>query len=130
MTTRKLYQVLASKTQAWLRCVNSDTITEWEDRHHDDIEAMVQEYMPSGSGVDAGTKFDFDKSTGERLVFNTAYHHMNENGYYDGWTEHVVTVRPSLVNGIVLTISGRNRNDIKDYLSDIFDAALSSDIEA
>ena len=49
---------------------------------------------------------------------------MNENGFYDGWTDHTLTVRPSLVHGIELEISGRNRNDIKEYLHETFHSAL------
>jgi len=48
---------------------------------------------------------------------------MNENGYYDGWTSHTVTVTPGW-NGPELRITGRDRNQIKDYLYDTFHYAL------
>lgn len=44
---------------------------------------------------------------------------MNDNGCYDGWTEHRITVRPEF-DGVSITVSGSNRNDIKDYISYIF----------
>lgn len=93
----------------------------------DEIRELVEEHMPRGSGIDAGTSLDFAKSTPEKLVFDTSFHHMNEVGYYDGWTEHVVTVRPTFDSGFDLTISGRNRNQIKDYLHDVFTAALRAE---
>lgn len=85
----------------------------------DFIEAIVKEYMPSGSGFDNGTTIDLDASREDRLVFNTAFHHMNEGGFYDGWTEHTVTVKPSFW-GTSIKVGGRDRNLIKDYIGDTF----------
>jgi hypothetical protein len=128
MTTRKVYEELASLIQAVDNCVKSNNI-EWRDRHTERIEQIVKNHMPSGAGVDSGTTFDFDRSTSEKLVLQTGYHHMNENGMYNGWTGHMVTVRPSLASGFVLSISGRNRNDIKDYLGEMFDSALRDEVK-
>lgn len=121
---RKLYEALASKVDARLNCQKTGN-TEWFDKHTDDVERLVDEHMPSGSGVDTGTKLDWERSTGEKLVFTTAYHHMDENGYYDGWTDHDVVVTPSLVFGMRVKITGRNRRDIKDYLGDLYREALN-----
>ncbi len=129
-TTRKLYTVIASKVAARINCLASDTLTEWEDRHENDVEALVKEHLPSGSGFDAGTTINWDRSTGERLVFNTAFHHMSEHGYYDGWTEHNVTIRPSFVHEMDIAISGKNRNDIKELIADAFLNSLRIEIES
>lgn len=123
----KLYARLASLVAARLNCITSGN-TDWRDRHEDEAGKLVLNHMPSGSGFDNGTKIDFDASTGEKLVFHTAFHHMNEGGYYDGWTEHVVTVTPSFLGGFSLKISGRDRNDIKDYISESFSLALNAEI--
>src|SRR5208282_4608245 len=100
---RYLYSELASTVQARLNCIaahNADGRLnwpeEWEAKHEEHILSLVEDYMPSGSGFDSGTKIDLDRSHADKLVFNTAYHHMNESGMYDGWTEHTVTVLPSL----------------------------------
>jgi hypothetical protein len=58
-------------------------------------------------------------------VFTCSYHHMNSDGYYDGWTEHEIIAKPSLVHGIDLEVKGRNRNEIKDYLHDTFYTCLN-----
>jgi len=68
-------------------------------------------------------------STPEHLVFHCSYHHMNENGYYDGWTDHIVHVTPSLIHGFRLRITGTNRNGIKDYLVDIYRTWLNETIK-
>ena len=124
----KLYRKLASLVQAHINCEISGN-KEWFEKHEARIEELVKNYMPSGSGFDCGTKIDLDKSTPEKLVFYTDFHHMNEVGYYDGWTEHRITVRPSLAFGFTLTISGKNRNEIKDYIHQAFDCALNEEIE-
>ena len=123
----KLYRELASLVRARLNCEISGN-KEWFEKHEARIEELVKNYMPSGSGFDCGTKIDLDKSTPEKLVFYTDFHHMNE-GYYDGWTEHRITVRPSLAFGFTLTISGRNRNEIKDYIHQVFDCALNEEVK-
>lgn len=50
----------------------------------------IIEALPSGSGFDAGTRIE--KSSDFSVVFFTEYHHMNEMGYYDGWTKHTVKI--------------------------------------
>jgi len=87
------------------------------------LRALEQE-LPSGSGFDHGTRIDIDASTRECIVLHTAFHHMDEQGCYDGWTEHTVRVRPCFVHDFFLTISGQDRNAIKDYMYDAFSSAL------
>ncbi len=123
----KLYRELASLVRARLNCEETGN-REWFQKHEARIEELVKNYMPSGSGFDCGTKIDLDKSTPEKLVFYTDFHHMNE-GYYDGWTEHCITVRPSLLCNFTLTISGKNRNEIKDYIHQAFDCALDEEVK-
>src|SRR6266704_3653238 len=104
MSERPLYKHLASIVGARLNCQKSDNI-EWLDKHEESIEYLVKNFMPSGSGIDSGTKIDLDESTSEKLVFHFGFHHIDENGMYDGWTEHTLTVLPSLCFDTVLKIS-------------------------
>ena len=119
----KLSEIFATQHNAMQNCQTIGNI-KWRDKHWNSIECFIFEHMPSGSGVDNGTTFDYEKSTQEKLIFNLSYHHMDQYGNYSGWTEHTITVRPSLVGAFKLSISGRNRNDIKDYLNDIYTRAL------
>lgn len=80
--------------------------------------------LPSGSGIDRGTIIDRERSRPDRIVLVCSFHHMNEHGYYDGWTDHEVIVRPSLAWGFTLRVTGRDRNGIKDYLHDVYMHAL------
>jgi len=95
-----------------------------EDR--DMLEDIAKNYLPSGSGIDSGCAIDVDASDSRKIFIDTSYHHMNDGGYYDGWTEHRITVSPSF-DGIDIKISGRDRNQIKDYLHDVFYTALTAD---
>jgi hypothetical protein len=123
-----LYRFIASSMNAATNALSAGNV-EWHRRHIERVETLVRERFPSGSGFDAGTTLDVAATMdakGERLFFVTSYHHMSVNGFYDGWTEHVVKVNPSLAFGYVLAIGGRNRNGIKDYMSDLFGVALDS----
>lgn len=99
---------------------------EWQEKWRDRLDRL-QDMLPSGSGIDNGTQIDFDKSSESKIILHTAYHHMNDGGYYDGWTEHTITIKPSF-RGIDVSIGGRNRNDIKDYLHDVFYHCLNDEI--
>lgn len=123
-TPSPLYRELASIFQAYLNCADRPSTDEWRNNHKETIEALVENFLPSGSGIDCGTTFDFDASKPDKLVLTFSYHHMNEGGYYDGWTEHSLVVRPSLAHGIDLRITGRDRNQVKDYLYEVYDCAL------
>ncbi len=125
---KPLYQALAAAIDAARICEENGN-TEWRARHLDRVRSLVREHMPSGSGIDDGTKIDLAASFADRLVFSAPFHHMDEYGCYDGWTEHIITVRPSLAWGFRLTISGRDRNGIKDYLIDVFAEALKRDVD-
>lgn len=123
-----LYKAIAQKIEAMRNC-NAHGNGEWFTRHHDAIDNLVRDHLPSGSGFDAGTQFDacahVDASR-DRLTFTTAFHHMDEFGGYVGWSEHSVIVTPSLSHGFDLRVTGRDRNGIKDYIAEAFHAALSS----
>lgn len=128
MTRRTIAVALASLVGARLRCLADDNIgkLEWADRHEERANDLVREFLPSGSGFDNGTKLDYEKSTGEKLVFLTSFHHMDEHGGYCGWTDHSVTVGASLQFGLSIKVGGRDRNGIKDYIGEAFESALST----
>lgn len=115
---------IARAVGAYNRCVSTNN-SEWEKKWREKVDELLIEFFPHGSGFDTGTRLDWDKSTGERLVFSTAFHHMNEGGFYDGWTEHEIIVTPSLELGFHLRVTGRNKNDIKEYIAEMFSEILS-----
>ena len=126
MRSETLYKLLASAIDARKRCQETKN-TEWFEKHSETIEQLV-DMLPSGSGWDSGTKIDLDASHADKLVLYGSHHHMNDCGMYDGWTEHTITVTPSLIHTFHLRISGRNRNDIKEYLYEIFRDDLSQTV--
>jgi hypothetical protein len=119
MEKREVYQKMASKLQAIQNC-EAKHDSEWRGRHEADLLDMVKEHMPRGSGCDSGTHLLMQESTPEKLVFQCDFHHMNDGGYYDGWTEHKVIITPSLGFDFNVRVTGRDRNQIKDYLAELF----------
>ena len=124
----KLYQRISALLTARKNCETSGN-TEWHRRHTDALLAIVQRYMPSGSGFDSGTQIDLDRSKPNRLVFDTSFHHMDGNGYYDGWTDHRIAATPDFISRFSLTISGRDRNKIKDFVYDTFATTLNQEVK-
>lgn len=94
----------------------------------DRIERLMED-APSGSGFDGGTKFDYEKSKENKLIFSTSYHHLSEHGYYTGWTDHKITVTPDFRSGFDLDVSGRDKNSIKEYIADTFYTWLLEEVE-
>lgn len=119
-------QKLAQTLEAMQHCQNPA----WMERHESRL-ACIMDGAPSGSGFDSGTTLEngtdgLGKPDKQRIVFATAFHHMDESGTYDGWTQHKVTIYPQF-NGYDMHISGRNRNGIKDYIAGVFSAWLDSE---
>ena len=93
---RYLYSELSKAIQARKNCANKmedganesivQNAIDWHQKWSDHIDTLMEQ-MPSGSGFDNGTSIDLDASHAEKLVFNTSFHHMDEAGDYDGWTE-------------------------------------------
>jgi len=118
-----VYNALASAIGARLRCALEENKEEWFHRHTENIRAIMKT-APSGSGIDCGTNILLEDSTENELVFLCSFHHMNDNGMYDGWTKHRITIKANLVFGIRVIIGGRNRNEIKDFLHQTFEVWL------
>jgi len=124
----KLYKHFSGTLQAYQNCIKTGNKI-WEDRHEEKLNQLVKNEMPSGSGIDCGMELDFEKSNPNKLVFNFSYHFMDENGMYDGWIDYKLVVIPDLYNDFYLNIIGRNKQEIKDYLYEIFDYALRQEID-
>lgn len=139
---KTLARAIACSLQAMRNCNDSGN-TELEIKHGDRLH-HYETLLPSGAGFDSGTTINLDQSTEEEIVLDTAFHHMTEGmyvinrdksteeeteGMYDGWTEHVVTVRPSFVWGMIIAVSGRDRNGIKDYIAETFYECLTAEVE-
>lgn len=129
MTQKPLYKVLANAIGARKRC--HATENPWFEKWSDLIDHCEKEHLPSGSGIDSGCTIDRDYSTDEKIIITSSYHAMNENGYYDGWIDFTVTVKPSFISGINLKITGRfgKYADLKEYLYDVFGTALTAKVD-
>jgi hypothetical protein len=114
---------LSSTFQAWKNCIASGNKV-WEDKHLETIETIIGDKLPSGSGIDTGTEFDMTTSSEDNLVFNTSFHHMDEGGGYDDWTEHAIILTPTF-GDYKMEITGEDREGIKEYLRDTFDQVFT-----
>ena len=121
-----LYVVLAREIDRRWRIAADDGwhSPEMVDEIRNDLDSMVQNYLPHGSGIDNGVTIDHEQSRKNKIVLNLGFHHMDDYGY-SGWTEHTAVIQPCLSFGYSLKITGRNRNEIKQYLQDV----LSDDLD-
>ncbi len=100
--------------------------TEWAQTWTARIDT-IEASLPSGAGIDCGTTIDRERSKPDCIVLCASFHHMDEHGGYDGWTEHEIRLRPSFVYGVDVSVSGRDRNGIKDYLAEVYDEDAGSE---
>jgi len=117
---KKIYQELATLTDARLRCIQMDN-KEWEEKHTEKIEEMVKRF-PIDDPI-----FDFYESNGQKLVIHSSYHHMNENGFWDGYSDFTIKVTSDLMFGFKLSILGkfpRKYESTKDYLHELISSEL------
>lgn len=123
----KLYQAIAreaDRRRAGAIANRNDIVND-----ADKCIGALNDLLPSGSGIDSGTVIDTEKSGADRVVLDVDFHHMSSSGYYDGWTSHSVIVTPSLAHEFELRVTGRDHNEIKDYLYEVYSDALAEDVE-
>ena len=118
----KIYRLL----QARQNCLENNN-TDWYEKHTDSLISLAG-FLPHGSGIDNGCKIDINDSNENKIVITFGFHHLNENGYYEGWTDHKLILKPTF-DGFDMKITGYNKNQVKDYLYDTFDYCLNEEIE-
>ena len=121
---RKVYQELASIIDARANCAKNGN-DEWFQKHSERINLIADNDLPDGSGFDNGCSIDLDASNSNRIVIHAPYHHMDENGCYDGWDDYKIVVTPSLAFEFDLKVSG-GRKDDRDYIGDEMYESLST----
>jgi len=126
----KLYQVIARSFVAYQNCQKSHNLA-WLAKHRANIENICSDFMPHGSGLNGHeVTLDFERSKPNRLVFAPVdFHHMDHSGMYVGWTSHDLIVTADLAYGYLHHFTGRDRDDIKEYLSQTFTYVLDLDLE-
>lgn len=127
MEAKPIYQEIASLITARKNCIEHGN-HDWNRNHTQRLHDICKHHLPSGSGIDCGTKINLDASHSEKIVFQVEFHHMDEQGGYSGWTTHQVIVTPSLAFGFSLKITGKDKNGLKEYLIDCYNHDLSQKI--
>jgi len=99
--------------------------------HLDKLDELLYK-LPMGSGIDAGSTIAFEECKRDKIVFKSAFHVTDSNGYYDGWIEFKVIITPSFT-GFDLEIKPLQRKTyfsdyLSDYIFDVFYDALNSEI--
>lgn len=124
----KVYKRIANLLLAINNCEESGN-REWYEKHQQSIEEIMGT-APSGSGFDNGTRFIQSESFPNRLLFTFSYHHMNEVGFYTHWSEHRITVTPSLAFGFDMKITKDKASNLdRDYFFETFEFWLNSEVE-
>lgn len=126
MAGEPLFKMIFTAIDARIRCGETGN-REWRERWSERLKTL-ESFLPSGGGFDSGSQIQIPDVRPKQESFSivTAFHHMNDGGIYDGWTQHVVTLRPSFQgSGFTIRVSGKDRNGIKDYIAETFHHALT-----
>ena len=91
------------------------------------ITRLVREYLPYGSGIDAGVELDLNASSAERIVLVSSFHMLNDGGYYIGWWDFKVTITPSMVLDFNIRVSScqKDKRLLRPYIAELFSDSLS-----
>lgn len=92
----------------------------------DEVADIVKRCLPHGSGFDCGCSVPIERKWKNRIIINTDYHYMNDDGYYDGWYRFRIVVTPGF-SGIDVKVHGRDRDGLKEYVGDTIYDALTAD---
>ena len=87
--------------------------------------SLLKEYLPNGneSRRQQGLSVILLESTEKRIVIDTTYWH--ETGRE---TVHQVIIKPSFDGEIAIRVTGKNVNNVKEYLHNTFREALMSEV--
>ena len=130
---RPLYQQIVNTVVAYKNCERLGNL-DWMATHEQWLK-RAEDALPRGSGIDSGCEIDVEASNENKLVINSSYHCMDENGFYDGWIDFKVIVKPCLLFGITIDIKGRFSDrhgkyvSLRDYLQEVFDHCLKQKVE-
>ena len=109
----KLYQKIARVASQ-----KDDILIKWEEF------VMLQKLLPIGNGIEKECVISL-KSTKKRIVIDTAYWHE----LLQEWTEHQIVVTPSFEGEINIRVTGKNVDNIKEYINEVFRKALMKEYE-
>lgn len=127
MYKQVLISRIAGLINARQNCKESNN-DEWYEKHTEALHDIESDLLPHGSGIDSGCTIDLEKSTDSRIVINVPFHTMDPNGFYAGWRDYTVIVTPSLISRFNLRITGRDYNNLKEHLYQVFEYELSQEI--
>ena len=120
MEIKEIYKELASTLDAYQSCKKS--LNTWQEKHAKRLEELLDK-LPHGSGIDGSYYLNWDADPNKYIEFSCQFHLMNDNGYYDGWTDFTVRVYPHLFLDVRLVISGKfpgKYQDVKESLYDVY----------
>lgn len=130
----KVYRRLANLVVAIRNCEKSNN-REWYEKHSETVKKIVEKYLPSGSGFNSGTTLLLDCSSMNKLMFESRYEPMNENGYYyEDSFMILVTMTPNLALDYDLNIGYEPdrqgyKDEFNEYFNEVFCNALDSEVE-
>lgn len=121
----KLYQAIANALDAFQRCRATGN-DEWANRHEATLTDIAENNLPHGSGFDNGCSI---AATGkpDRITIYAPFHPISENGFYEDWEDYTITVKPSLMRGFTLRITGPKRN--RDYVAETIAECLNEEYQ-
>ena len=98
MGKQKLVEAIATAVLAHRNCIQSNNEV-WMDRWTDRL-GELEKLLPSGSGIDSGTKIHYEACSDSQVSLYSHYHVMNGDGFYVGWLSFDVTAKSSFIYGV------------------------------
>ena len=102
---------------------------------NEQMEDLVKNYLPSGSGFDGDISID-EKSTDEKIIIHVEYHHMDINGFYDGWSTFKVIITASMAYNYSMQVKGESvvrkyfyHVGFDDFVMSVFRDCLDKEME-
>lgn len=114
----KLYQHIA-KNLNWQP--NENFVDQRED-NLDKLEGL----LPSGSGIDCGSRIDRESYSETEFSIDADYHYMDDNGFYAGWFTFRITVTANLAwnYNVECEITSNDTDEDWEYIEDLYNQYL------
>lgn len=117
---KTLVQAIHSAIVARKNCpIAGEWFVRWEER----IRELEKEF-PSGSGFDV--RMSVDRDSFDKVKISGSFHQMDNNGFYCGWKDFVVVVKPAF-NGIDMRVTGLMKASVREYIGDVMHECLTQE---
>ena len=120
----KVYKKISALINAIKSSKNQKYIDKWEE----ELEILIDDYLPSGSGFNNTPNIIMDSCSRERIFLNIPFQELHKNGYYNELINLTIIVKSDLQHDFDIVCLNNIDTGILDYILDTYQEYLNKEL--